>query len=204
MEFSIYYIGAPVAFKTWWGHQYIVGKICSLWLEQGRECISMGAAGARTHRSLGHHLLHPTILRLLVLCAPTDFKAQSSLLQHRLFSCDFLLRLVHKYLHPWGILCALQTKLQKHQQKGTSKNRLCVPLVCTTKYSCTEFYLYIIWEILLWLRFNSTIRDGTQFYVTVFESYIESIVSSIGQYSLRHLKYLGTIHVLRNQVNFTF
>ena len=35
-----------------------------------RECVSMGAAGAQTRRSLGHHLLHPLILRLLVLCAP--------------------------------------------------------------------------------------------------------------------------------------
>ena len=42
-----------------------------------RECVT---AGARTRRSLGHHLLHPLILRLLVLCAPTDFEAQSSLL----------------------------------------------------------------------------------------------------------------------------
>jgi hypothetical protein len=42
----------------------------------------MGAAGARTRRSLGHHLLHPLILRLLVLCA--DFEAQSSLLKNGL------------------------------------------------------------------------------------------------------------------------
>ena len=34
-----------------------------------RECVSTGAAGAQTRRSLGHHLLHPLILRLLVLCA---------------------------------------------------------------------------------------------------------------------------------------
>ena len=46
----------------------------------GRECVSTGAAGAHTRRSLGHHLLHPLILRLLVLCAPADFEAQSSLL----------------------------------------------------------------------------------------------------------------------------
>ena len=45
-----------------------------------RECVSMGVAGARTRRSLGHHLLHPLILRLLVLCAPADFETQSSLL----------------------------------------------------------------------------------------------------------------------------
>ena len=31
-----------------------------------RECVRAGAAGARTRRSLGHHLLHPLILRLLV------------------------------------------------------------------------------------------------------------------------------------------
>jgi hypothetical protein len=48
-----------------------------------RECVSTGAAGACTHRSLGHHLLHPLILRLLVLCAPADFEAQNSLLQKR-------------------------------------------------------------------------------------------------------------------------
>ena len=52
----------------------IVGKVfCS-------EFVSMGSAGARTRRSLGHHLLHLQILRLLVLCAPADFEAQSSLL----------------------------------------------------------------------------------------------------------------------------
>ena len=45
-----------------------------------RECIRMGAVGARTRRYLGQHLLHPLISRLLVLCAPADFEAQSSLL----------------------------------------------------------------------------------------------------------------------------
>ena len=35
-----------------------------------RECVSAGAVGARTRRSLGHHLLHPLILRLLELCVP--------------------------------------------------------------------------------------------------------------------------------------
>ena len=40
-----------------------------------RECINKGPAGARTRRSFGHHLLHPLILRLLVLCAPADFEA---------------------------------------------------------------------------------------------------------------------------------
>ena len=45
-----------------------------------RECLSMGAAGAQTHKSLGHHLLHLQILRILVLLKPADFDAQSSLL----------------------------------------------------------------------------------------------------------------------------
>ena len=42
-----------------------------------RECVSMGAAGARTRRSLGDHLLHPLILRLLVLCAPAVLKPRA-------------------------------------------------------------------------------------------------------------------------------
>ena len=45
-----------------------------------RECISTGAVGAQTRRSLGHHLFHLQILRLLVLLKPPDFEAQSSLL----------------------------------------------------------------------------------------------------------------------------
>ena len=45
-----------------------------------RECVSTGAAGAQIRRSLEHHLLHPLILRLLVLCAPADFEAHSSFL----------------------------------------------------------------------------------------------------------------------------
>ena len=49
-----------------------------------RECVSTGAAGTRTRRFLGHHLLYPLILRLLLLCAPADFEAQSSLLLNRL------------------------------------------------------------------------------------------------------------------------
>ena len=42
-----------------------------------RECVSTGAAGAQTHRSLGHHLLHPLILRLLVLFAPADLRPRA-------------------------------------------------------------------------------------------------------------------------------
>ena len=39
-----------------------------------------GVAGAQTRRSLGHHLLLPQILRLLVLLKPSDFEAKSSIL----------------------------------------------------------------------------------------------------------------------------
>ena len=42
-----------------------------------RESVSMGAAGAQTCRSLGHHLLHPLILRLLVLCAPAVLRSRA-------------------------------------------------------------------------------------------------------------------------------
>ena len=42
-----------------------------------RECASTGAAGARTRRCLGHHLLHPLILRGLVLCAPAVLRPRA-------------------------------------------------------------------------------------------------------------------------------
>ena len=42
-----------------------------------RECVRAGAAGARTCRSLGHHLLHPLILRLLVLCVPAVLRPRA-------------------------------------------------------------------------------------------------------------------------------
>ena len=44
---------------------------------KSRECVSTGAAGARTRRSLGHHLLHPLILRILVLCAPAVLRPRA-------------------------------------------------------------------------------------------------------------------------------
>ena len=49
-------------------------------VEIGRECVRADAAGAQTRRSLGHHLLHPLILRLLVLCAPAVLRTRA--LQH--------------------------------------------------------------------------------------------------------------------------
>ena len=42
-----------------------------------RECVRAGAAGAQTRRSLGHHLLHPMILRPLVLCAPAVLRPRA-------------------------------------------------------------------------------------------------------------------------------
>ena len=42
-----------------------------------RQCVSAGAAGARTRKSLGHHLLYPLILRLLVLSAPAVLRPRA-------------------------------------------------------------------------------------------------------------------------------
>ena len=42
-----------------------------------RECVSKGAAGAQTRRSLGHHLLRLLILRLQVLCAPAVLRPRA-------------------------------------------------------------------------------------------------------------------------------
>ena len=42
-----------------------------------RKFVSTGAAGARTRRSLGHHLLHPLILRLLVPCTPAVLRPRA-------------------------------------------------------------------------------------------------------------------------------
>ena len=56
--------------------------------------------GARTLRSLGHHLLHPLILRLLVLCAPSDFIEQTA--------CpDVILKITNP-----GCLCTLNQRKQ--------------------------------------------------------------------------------------------
>ena len=42
-----------------------------------RECVSRGAAGEQTRRSLGHHLLHPLILKSLALCAPAVLRSKA-------------------------------------------------------------------------------------------------------------------------------
>ena len=43
----------------------------------GNALHSTGAVGAQTRRSLGHHFLHPLILRLLVLCAPAVLRPRA-------------------------------------------------------------------------------------------------------------------------------
>ena len=47
--------------------------LVSKFIAQARECVSTGAAGAQTRRSLGHRL----ILRLLVLCAPAVLRPRA-------------------------------------------------------------------------------------------------------------------------------
>ena len=44
---------------------------------ESRECVSTGAAGAQTRRSLVHHHLHPLILRLQVLNAPAVSRSRA-------------------------------------------------------------------------------------------------------------------------------
>ena len=50
---------------------------CQINVKKGRECVSTGAAGAQTRRSLGHHLLQLLIPRLLVLCAPAVLRPRA-------------------------------------------------------------------------------------------------------------------------------
>ena len=62
-----------------------------------RECVSTGAAGARTLRSLGHNLLHPLILRPRALFYRTNSTCRSKSLTHPLsaaFVTESLLSLV--------------------------------------------------------------------------------------------------------------
>ena len=71
--------------KSWWIYSRLLpteSEICITDQLGHRECVSMGAEGAQTRRSLGHNLLHLLIFRLLVPCAPADFEAQSSFIVH--------------------------------------------------------------------------------------------------------------------------
>ena len=62
-----------------------------------RECISTGAAGAQTRRYLRHHLLHPQVLRLLLLLKTTDFEAQSFYRTDCTRRSKFLTHALYKY-----------------------------------------------------------------------------------------------------------
>ena len=53
---EIYIFQTCLSFKT---HNEQNFKAHETFLDNVRECISKGAAGAQTRRSLGHHLLHP-------------------------------------------------------------------------------------------------------------------------------------------------
>ena len=63
-----------------------------------RECVRAGAAGSRTRRSLGHHLLHPLILRPRALFYSTDCTRRSKFLTHSLcmVSHAFLVAFIDK------------------------------------------------------------------------------------------------------------
>ena len=49
-----------------------------------RECVSTGAAGAQTCSSLGHHPLHPQILKSRALFYRTDYTRRYKFLTHAL------------------------------------------------------------------------------------------------------------------------
>ena len=55
----------------------IMERCCEFAALQKKECVGMGAAGAGTRRSLGHHLLQPLILKILVLCAPAVLRPRA-------------------------------------------------------------------------------------------------------------------------------
>ena len=60
---------------------FIQNVVC----ERPLSCISTGAAGTKTRRSLGHHLLHPQILRPRALfCKKKDCTRSSKFLTHAL------------------------------------------------------------------------------------------------------------------------
>ena len=62
-----------------WSFLHSIPKECS-----NRECVSTGAVGEQTCRSLGHHLLHPMILRPRALFYRTDCTHISKFLTHTL------------------------------------------------------------------------------------------------------------------------
>ena len=66
--------------RTWW-MSYLNANVTYFMLN--RKCVSTGAAGARTLRSLGHHLLHPRILRLKYYWHPWTLSPRGPQIQIR-------------------------------------------------------------------------------------------------------------------------
>ena len=69
--------------RAWW--ERVMGYKVPFELDNTdnlRECVSTGAAGAQTCRSLGHHLLHPRILKSRALFFRTDYTRRSKVLMH--------------------------------------------------------------------------------------------------------------------------
>ena len=72
-----------------------------------RECVSTGAVGAQTRRFLGHHLLPPLILRLLVLWAPAVLRTSSSRMHlHPQIQIPNAFPVMSTMGHPW-VICGL-------------------------------------------------------------------------------------------------
>ena len=102
-----------------------------------RECIRMAAAGVRTRRSLGYHLLHPLILRLqYIVCALADFQTQCSLLQNRLHPQIQIPNACPEYTHKirQNLLHVVQSRLEIVSSHGTQ-------YIYSTQASKNSFYL---------------------------------------------------------------
>ena len=78
-------IRKPNCGRAWWiGIQFSEALINYLWNTPGRVCVSTGAVGAQTRRSLGHPPLHPQILRPRAFFYRTDYICKSKFLKHAL------------------------------------------------------------------------------------------------------------------------
>ena len=72
-----------------------------------RECVRTDAVGALTRRSLGYHLLHPQILRLLVLKV-SKYRKQNTKFSHIPKNQRFFFTFLHS--KKWLKLCIVETK----------------------------------------------------------------------------------------------
>ena len=133
--------------------------------------------GARTHRSLGYHLLHPLILRLLVLCAPADSEAQSSLLYNGLHpqiqipnACPGWVVVIHEPIKVWKTSC------NRNDNKGREESQIAQfweTVVYEWPLSSKSFVfpsnmddLKRIFQLLMCLRKISALELSTSFKVT--------------------------------------